>query len=218
MKKVMYTLAIAGLLVACGDSGKKAETGEAKKVEEVKTDKTVTLNKVKDGSHLTWRATHLGGAQPRFGKIFLKEGSVLLNDGKVTNATAIIDMNTLTVENFAAGAPEIEKLRGHLLAGDFFDVEKHPTSKFELTSIDATTGDYNSKVTGNLTIMGKTKSITFNASVKSDDSMLSIDSEKFSVDRSDWGLTYNAEGTAGVPVDYLIADDITFEIDLTMTK
>lgn len=206
------------IMSSCSNNGNQAETKDAENVELVKTNTTTTLKSIKEGSFINWRASHLGGAQPRFGKIYAKDASVLVNGGELSNATISIDMSSLTVENFPEGAAEIAKLTGHLQSPDFFNIEKHPNSKFELTNIEKTTGDYNSKVTGNLSILGVTKSITFNANVNTSDNAVSIQSEDFAVNRTDWGLSYNTEGTAGVPVDYLIANDIGFTINVTVTK
>lgn len=203
---------------SCSDNGKHAKTKDAAKVEVVKNSKTGTFKNVVAGSHMTWRATHLGGLQPRFGKVGLKNAEFLVNGGKVTNATVVVDLNSLTVESFPAGSQQIAKLEGHLKNADFFNTPTYPTAKFELTDIKEGSGDFNSVVTGNLTIKDKTKSITFNANVNVANDKVSIISEDFSVNRTDWDLTYNTEGTVGVPKDYLIANDIGFKIDVTAGK
>ena len=206
------------MFASCTDKGKKAETTDAKEVEVVKSNETTVFKNVKDNSFVSWRSSHLGGVQPRFGKIQLGASSFFVNSGKLSNATINIDMSSLTVENFPEGAEEKGKLTGHLLSADFFNIAKYPTSKFELTNIATTEGEFNSKVTGNLTILDATKSITFNANVNVSANGVSVKSEDFKVNRTDWGLTYNTEGTAGVPVDYLITNDIGFTIDISATK
>ncbi len=206
------------MMTSCNNNGKKAETKDAENVELTKTNKTVTFKAVKNGSSVSWKASHLGGVQPRFGKIYFKDARFLVNGGTLTNASVEMNMSTLTVENFPEGAEETGKLTGHLQSADFFNIEKYPISKFELTKLQNTTGTYNSKVTGNLTILDVTKSITFSANVNVTENEVSIQSEDFSVDRTDWGLSYNTEGTAGVSVDYLIANDIGFTINITLTK
>ena len=94
----------------------------------------------------------------------------------------------------------------------------HPTAKFELTNVEKTTGDYNSKITGNLTILEVSKSITFNANIAVLDNSVAINSEDFSVNRQDWGLNYHTEGDAGVPADYLIANTVGFTINVSVIK
>ena len=213
---IVGLIVLAAFLTSCGDMGKKAETKAAEAVKEVKTASTKAYTNIAAGSHLEWRAAHLGGVQPRFGKVSLQSADVKITDGQVTNATVVVDLNTLTVENFEDGSEQQGQLKGHLLNEDFFNVSKYPTATFELTDIAPSSGDYNSTVTGNLTILEATKSITFNANVNTSDSGVSIHSEDFSVDRTDWGLTYNVEGTAGVPANYLIANDIglTIKVDV----
>ena len=219
MNKGILSIVIAGaMFTSCSSNEQKAETGNAEKVEVVETNTTETFNIVKEGSNVNWRASHLGGMQPRFGKIFVTNASFLVNNNQLTNASVDMDMSSLTVESFPEGSEQIAKLEGHLKSPDFFDISKHPYSKFELTNIESSTGDYNSIITGNLTIADIAKSITFRANVAVSETQVSIQSEDFTVDRSDWNLTYNAEGTEGVPVDYLIANDMGFTINIIITK
>jgi polyisoprenoid-binding protein YceI len=219
MKKIILSMfAIGMILSSCGNNGKKAETKEAEKVSVEKTQQTTTLKAFGKESYIDWRASHLGGAQPRYGKVFIKDVTFLVNDGILSNATIELDLASLTVESFPEGSEQIAKLEGHLKSPDFFNIEQHPTSIFELTQLQETTGPFNSKITGNLTISGITKSITFNANVDVSENKVSIKSEDFSIDRADWNLTYNAEGTKGVPVDYLIANDIGFTINVSAAK
>lgn len=219
MKNAIVCIMIIGAMMSsCSNSGKQAETKDAEKVSVVKTNSTTTFNTIKTNSHVSWRASHLGGVQKRFGNISVKNASFLINNGTLSNASIAMDMAYLTVENFPEGAAEKGKLTGHLQSGDFFNIEKYPTSKFELTKMEGTTGEYNSRITGNLTMLDVTKSIAINANVKVSENEVSVKSEDFKIDRTDWGLSYNTEGTAGVPVDYLIANDIGFTIDVTITK
>jgi polyisoprenoid-binding protein YceI len=218
MKKIVISLfVLAVTFTACKDSGKKVETKEAQEVEIVKEAETVTYATVKEGSELKWRASHLGGTGARFGKTKLQSGKVLLNNNKVTNAKFIIDLSSLTVDNFD-DAEQKGKLEGHLKSPDFFNIEKFPTARFELTKVEENKGNYNSIITGNLTILETTKSISFNANIKVTEDSVNISSEDFSVNRQDWKLSYHTEGDAGVPRDFLIADKVGFTIDVTVNK
>ena len=218
MKKVILSILVIGAFLSSCSNNASVEAGDAKEVEVVQTETTTELNTVDPSSSVAWRATHLGGVQPRFGKISLKDAKVLVNNGEVTNATIVMNMASITVENFGDDQKSTGELTGHLLSGDFFDVETFRTATFELVEVKAGQGEFNSVVTGNLTIKDVTKSITFNATITVGESNVSIKSEDFSVDRSDWGLTYHAEGSEGVPVDYLIADDIGFTINMKVAK
>lgn len=180
------------------------------------TAQTDTYSKIKAGSFLKWHAAHLGGIDPRQGKIKYKEASISIEQDKILSARIIVDMHSLTVEDL----PEegIVNLTSHLKSDDFFDTENNPTSSFELISSEQTSGAYNSKLTGELTILNVTNCVTFSANVLITNEQVSVKSEQFVIDRSDWGMTYNAKGTLGVPLDYLISDDVGFAVDVTLTK
>jgi len=217
-KTTLVVLVFGAFLASCSDSGKKVEANDAETVETIQTETTVEYQIIKEGSYLDWRASHLGGVEPRFGKLSASSASVLVNNGVVTNATIEVDMNTLTVENFGDDAETTAKLTGHLLSPDLFNTEAHPTSMFELTSVAAGADEFNSSVTGNLTILEVSKSITFNANVTVSENEVSVVSEDFAITRQDWGIVYHTEGDDGVPAEYIIANDIGFTINVTLTK
>jgi polyisoprenoid-binding protein YceI len=218
MKKTILTLLVFGsILMACSNKGEKATTKAAEKVETSKGENAVAYNVVLPESNVDWRASHLGGVQPRYGVISLKSAEVSVTNNKVTNANIIMDMTSFTVDNFEDEESK-NKLTGHLQSDDFFKVESFPTSTFELTNTVEATGDYNSTITGNLTILEATKSITFKANITISESNISIKSEDFVVDRTDWGLVYHVEGSEGVPVDYLISNDVGFTINTSLGK
>ena len=218
MKKIVLSLAVIGLaLTSCSD-GTQVEASDAANVNLIENAKTITYDNVDESSKLDWGASHFGGAAPRFGIISLKSAEFLVNDNLLTNANVEIDMSTLRVDNFGEDTASQNQLTGHLVSADFFDVPNHPTSSFELTGIESIEGDFNSTLTGNLTIMNISKSISFKANVDVSDNEVSMKSEKFILDRTDWELVYNIEGSEGVPIDYIISNDLEFTIDVTVSK
>lgn len=74
-------------------------------------------------------------------------------------------------------------LTKHLKNQDFFDVKTHKTATFKSTKIEKIGDAYT--VTGNLTLLGKTKSIQFPAEIKGN----TLKSE-FKIDRTEFGMTY----------------------------
>jgi polyisoprenoid-binding protein YceI len=218
MRKTILSLAIIGVMFFASCGGNAVETQDAQNVEQTNSVTAVEFSQVAEGSHIAWRASHLAGVQPRFGRVFIKEASVKSDNGAVSNAKIVLDMSNFTVENFGDDAESTQKLLGHLQSDDFFKIAKFPTSTFELIKIEAGSGEFNSNLTGNLTILDVTKSISFMANITVAENEISIKSEDFKVDRREWGLTYNTEGTKGVPTDYLIADEIGFTIDMKLVK
>ena len=77
-------------------------------------------------------------------------------------------------------------LTGHLKSPDFFAVKDHPKAKFKSTKIEKTADG--AKVTGDLTLLGKTKKVSFPATITVGDA-LGIEA-KFVINRQDFGMTY----------------------------
>jgi len=218
MKKLIFTVTLAIVVVSsCVNNGKKTEITGAKKVKINKNEATVRYHKIDSKSHLFWKASHIGGVQPRYGKVSLKKAEALVNENRLTNLVTELNMSSLTVENFKDEKSK-KKLTQHLQSNDFFKISTFPTSKFELTAIEEINGMYDSKITGNLTILETTKSITFKAEIKISENEIAIKSEDFVIDRTNWDLTYNTEGTKGVPTDYLISNTIGFTIDVSLNN
>ncbi len=108
---------------------------------------------------------------------------------------------------------EDEKLTGHLKSADFFDVEKFPKASFVSTKIvpDAAKGTGNYTVTGDFTLHGQTKSITFPAKITVGDVDVAVESE-FSINRKDFGIVYAGK------TDDLIRDDVVIRLNLKGVK
>jgi polyisoprenoid-binding protein YceI len=78
------------------------------------------------------------------------------------------------------------KLTGHLKAPDFFDVKTNPTAKFVSSKVEKTAEGY--AVTGDLTLNGKTNTVSFPATVTTAGG-LKLDA-KFKIDRTKFGMVY----------------------------
>lgn len=144
------------------------------------------------GSKVT--GSHNGGFKTFTGHFTVKDGKPVGNDHKV-----VIDMSSTFTD--------AEKLTGHLKSPDFFDVEKFPQSTFDVTELKpADGGKYT--VSGNFTLHGVTKNITFDANVTEGTDAVTIKSE-FNIKRKDFGIKY--EGKA----DDLIRDEVVIKLDLT---
>ncbi len=218
IKKIISSVFIIALTFTACKSDKKVETSDAKEVEVVKKAETKTYATVAEGSKLKWHATHLGGLQPRFGVVKLQSANVSTTNKVLTNAKFVVDLATLSVDNFEKESEQKRKLETHLKNEDFFNIEKNPTVNFEMTKLTPITGNYNSKITGNLTISGVTKNITFKANVEVYDDAVAISSEDFTINRQDWGLSYHSEGEIGIPKDYLIDNGIRFTVNIKVEK
>lgn len=97
------------------------------------------------------------------------------------------------------------KLTQHLKAPDFFNVKANPKAMFVSTKVEKT--DKGTTITGDLTLNGKTKSISFPATIAARDkaSTLKIDSE-FKINKNDFGMTYG-----GGKIDDMVAIKVSVD-------
>ncbi|MGD8607123.1 MAG: YceI family protein [Myxococcales bacterium] len=92
----------------------------------------------------------------------------------------------ITIQTASLYADE-EKLAKHLKSPDFFDVNDFPTATFRSTEIKKRADDY--QVTGDLTLHGVTKRVSFPATIQVSDGAVKASSE-FSINRHDFGISY----------------------------
>jgi polyisoprenoid-binding protein YceI len=105
-------------------------------------------------------------------------------------ATAGADPTTLKISlDIATDSlySDVDKLTAHLKSPDFFNVKKYPRAKFVTTRVAKSNAGY--LITGDLTLLGKTKSITVPAKVNLAGGKLELASS-FKIDRTDWGMTF----------------------------
>ena len=107
----------------------------------------------------------------------------------------------------------------HLGSADFFDVDSHPEITFVSTSV-AADGPGAYRVTGDLTIKGVTRPVT----VEFDYEGASVDpygnhriglEGRATVNRKDWGITFNAPLDSG---GVLISDKIALEFEVSAIR
>ena len=108
----------------------------------------------------------------------------------------------------------------HLKSADFFDVERFPTLTFRSTHITRT-ADGDLQVTGDLTIHGVTRPVTFaidgpTAPARDPWGNTRIGvSATTKISRKDFGLTWNAGLEAG---GVLVGDEVTITLDVQFVK
>ncbi|GER88344.1 polyisoprenoid-binding protein [Dictyobacter vulcani] len=107
---------------------------------------------------------------------------------------------------------------GHLRSADFFDVEKFPTITFKSTKVENSDGDY--KVTGDFTMHGVTKSVTFDVEYSGFvRDPYGLDRAGFSaqtkINRKDFGLTWGALLETGGAV---LSDEVKLNLEFEATQ
>jgi polyisoprenoid-binding protein YceI len=199
-------------LAACEDPAKKATkavTTEATPNAAAATPAAAAAGAVSYGfdqssSKVEWIGSKVTGKHEGGFKAFT--GTVSLVDGAPEKSSVTVDIDTDSLFSDA------EKLVGHLKSPDFFDVAKFPKATFASTAVKAG-GEKGAShtVTGNLTLHGVTKSVSFPATIKTNPSGVDVDAE-FAINRKDFGLVY-----AGKPDD-LIRDDVVIKLTIRSQK
>jgi polyisoprenoid-binding protein YceI len=176
----------APLPAAADAEPNKAQAGQAE------------LNLDMGRSSLAWVGAKLTGSHD--GGFTDISGDVLVDDGRVVGTRATIQINSIFTD--------ATKLTAHLLSPDFFDMASFTTSTFESTLIEADhTKPGTHKITGNLSLHGRTQEISFPAKIEVGEGTVHTTAE-FSIDRTLFGIDYPGKA------DNLIKDDVQIKLDL----
>ncbi len=133
------------------------------------------------------------------------------DDFSTANIEFTIDVASINTGN--------EQRDGHLKSADFFDVENHPQMKFVSNSI-AKKGDNEYEITGDLSLHGVTKLVTFKAeNGGSGKDPWGNHKTGFTLEgkikRTDFGLNWNAALEAG---GVLVSEDVKINGELQLTR
>jgi len=221
MKRTLLLFAIGTALFASCQSDPKADNAQTGEAQQVTAPAGGTSYKADLAqSRVEWTGTKPVGQH--HGSLTLKDGGLTVDNNTITGGNFTIDMTSLKVLDKDTNGTS--KLAGHLSSGDFFDVAKHPTAAFEITSVkagvDSAAGkelvmkDATHTVTGNLTLKGVTKSVTFPAKIAVNDAMATADAN-FNIDRTQWGLVYGNDQSLG---DKFIRPTVNIQLHLVANK
>ncbi len=178
-------------------------------------------------SKIEWIGTKVTGHHQ--GSLPIKSGTLNVQGGNVVSGEFVLAISGLSVTD-GNDVDANNKLRGHLLSPDFFDAENHPEGKFVVTGVQPFSGtvtdssdkaqegiskyrvsDPTHTISGNLTLKGVTKNVTFPAKVTVTGNGVEA-LAKFNINRKDWNIVY-----AGKPDD-LIRDNVHLGISLKANK
>ncbi|HEX8331696.1 MAG TPA: YceI family protein, partial [Segetibacter sp.] len=202
------------LLQACSDTpkGDKATINEEQKASEA-TGQTFTVDTTT--SRIRFTGNGVGKNHP--GVFRLSSGTVSIANNQVTGGDFVINIKSMEMEE--EGDMFQNKLKPHLLSGDFFDADKFGTGKFKITKVEPYSSEgkdtsivagANFSVSGNLTLKETTKNITFPAKIDLDGMTLKAKGN-FNIDRTQWKMNYGNDKTLG---DKFISETVNIEIDL----
>jgi len=157
-----------------------------------------------EASTVTWKAYKVAGGHE--GTVNLKEGHLEFDGAKLTGGEFVVDMPTLVSTDLDGEMKG--KLEGHLKSDDFFGVDTHATSKLVITSVKPF-NDKSSTVTGDLTIKGITKPITFVISLFDNKATATL-----KVDRTKYDIKFRSGNFFENLGDKTIYDEFDLVVDL----
>ncbi|WP_199118672.1 YceI family protein [Pedobacter sp. ASV28] len=160
-------------------------------------------------STITWEGKKFSGGHN--GTVALTSGTLAFNGQKLVEGGFIANMTTIKDADGSAG------LEKHLKADDFFGVEKFPAANFVIKKVEGAGADV--KVTGDLTIKGKTNSISFPAKITwNADKTVTATADKIVIDRTKFGIEYKSKSIFSSIGDNFIYDEFTLAVKLVAKK
>jgi polyisoprenoid-binding protein YceI len=164
-------------------------------------------------THAQFKVRHLmiSNVKGEFTKL---SGTTKWDTADVTRSTVevAVDVNSINTRE-----PQRD---GHLKSPDFFDAEHYPTISFRSTKITRT-DDGTLELTGDLTIRGVTKPVTFELEGPTPETKdpwgnvrVGIEANT-TIDRKDFGLTWNSPLEGG---GVMVGDKVALSIDAELIK
>ena len=219
MKKIIMGVAVMALLLSGCNNANNQQSAETTQTETTATTPEAEVQgfayKVDPASVVEWVGSKPAGKH--HGTVNVTSGGVNVENGAITKAEFVLDMGTITVLDLKAGDGK-EALEAHLKGTDpekvdhFFNIKEYPTASFVFKSFDG------KNLTGDLTIKGKTKEISFPATVAVSDNAVEISSEPFKINRVDFGVNYGSKSVFDDLKDKFINDDIELVVKAKATK
>lgn len=163
-------------------------------------------------STVNWDGKKFSGSHN--GVVSLTSGTLGFNGKKLVQGGFVANMTTIQTVDGGKGSPNLDR---HLKADDFFGTEKHPEATFTIKKVEGNGADV--KITGELTVKGKTNVIEFPAKItwNSNKNVTAV-AEKIVIDRTKYGIEYKSKSVFSSIGDNFIYDDFTLSVKLVATK
>ena len=219
MKRTRLNIAMIMLIIigvsSCKNGAKETKTSEPKQTL-APTQEATPYRVTSENSTITWLGSKPTGNHT--GTISIKEGAFYLQAATIESGKFVIDMNSITVTDLKQNSGK-ESLESHLKGtvegkeGDFFNVMQYPTATFEVTGVADEAGK--TMMSGNLTMLSISQNISFPVQVTSQDNIIQVKSETFTIDRTKWGINYGSKSIFDNLGDKFIDDNMEITIDVT---
>lgn len=162
-------------------------------------------------AHFSVRHLMISNVRGEFSKL---SGKVILDSADLTRSNVEVSLETASVNTREPQRDE------HLRSADFFDVANHPLMTFQSRRIEAE-GPENFKLTGDLTIRGITKEVTFDVEGPTPPqkdpwgNVRAGVTATAKINRKDFGLVWNALVEGG---GVLVGDEVKITIEAELLQ
>jgi polyisoprenoid-binding protein YceI len=160
-------------------------------------------------SKIVWLGKKVTGQHT--GEVKISEGALSFDGAEFKSANFTVDMTTITNTDLT-DAEYNKKLVGHLNSDDFFATDKNKTANIVTKSVTKIK-DNTYKVTGDLTIKGKTAPVTFNADVTRAGATAVV-----TFDRTKYDIKYGSGQFFQGLGDKMINDEVQLTVTLSAKK
>lgn len=222
MLKQALSAAVVGAIVltSCG-SGTNSDAAATGEKQEAAANAGATLSIDTAATRLEWHTAHKGGVDPHTGTLSVTAGTLSVDNGNLTAGSFTVSTASIRDIDITDTAKRA-MLEGHLKSPDFFDVEKYPTAKFEITKVEPYDSTKQKSllagathlISGNLTLKDSTKNVTFPAKVSATADAVSAEAN-FNIDRTLWGMNYKGPNN---PQDWMIQKEVNLKLNLQAKK
>jgi polyisoprenoid-binding protein YceI len=165
-------------------------------------------------SNLSWKCDKHNGT------VKLRDGGFILEAENIVAGKFIIDMKTIKdsdmdPKQFGTAVLILE----NTIKNEFFEVEKYPYAIFDLVSVKHLQAN-EFELTGDFTMHGNKICLSFKAEIKQDAHDMTFKSERFAIDRTDWGV-YRMSPKRPYSDDengWTVPDKVEIQINLKLQK
>jgi len=199
----IFTIIVIGIaVIGCKKATETSISGTETALKSEASSQKYVVNTTE--SVIEWKGFKPTGSHN--GTISVEKGVFTTDNGKISSGNFLINMNSIKDSESNA------RLEGHLKSLDFFDVEKFPNARFEVTEIKE------NMLSGNLTIKDITNNVSFPILISQDGDAMSFTSETFKINRSKWNIRYKSKSFFNDLGDKFIDDDVEIKITIKANK
>ena len=146
------------------------------------------------------------------GFIHIESGYFNVKGNDIVGGFFAIDMGSLVNTDI-----DYDLMRGTLenilKSNEFFNIEEYPLTTFEVSSIRKLENNEQC-ISGDMQVLDVTRRISFHSDIIIDNKIITATSEKFIIDRTEWGITTMSKNHVESDKSFIVSDEIGIIIQI----